>query len=66
MKNYKVKTKVIKAFNDSADNNKYYEENEPIILSRGRYEVLYNAGFVEKGEELKEKSKKIEKDEDNN
>lgn len=66
MKNYKVRTTVKKAFNDSADSNKPYEENDPIILSRGRYEALYNAGFVEKGEELKEKPKKIEKDEDNN
>ena len=36
MKNYKVKTKVIKNFNDIKDNNKHYEVNEKIALDKAR------------------------------
>ena len=46
MKNYKVKTKVSKNFNDTKDNNKPYEVGEPIILDRARYEELFAKGFV--------------------
>lgn len=55
MKNYKVKTKVIKNFNDIKDNNKPYEVNEPIVLDRARYEELFAKGFVEEGKILEDK-----------
>lgn len=58
MKDFKIKTKVKKPFNDGTDNNKPYEENEPIILERARYEELLSKGFVYKGEEVKENTKK--------
>ena len=46
---YKVETKVIKNFNDTKDNNKFYEVGESIVLDRTRYEQLFAKGFVEKG-----------------
>ena len=55
MKNYKVKTAVLKGFNDSKDNFKTYEKDEDIILDRARYEELLSKGFVEKGEILEDK-----------
>ena len=55
MKNYKVKTKVIKNFNDTKDNNKPYEVGEPIVLDRARYEELLSKGFVEEGKILEDK-----------
>lgn len=55
MKNYKVKTKVLKGFNDSKDNFKTYEKDEPITLERDRYEELLSKGFVEEGEILEDK-----------
>ena len=55
MKNYKVKTKVSKNFNDTKDNNKPYEVGEPIILDRARYEELLSKGFVEEGKILEDK-----------
>ena len=55
MKNYKVKTTVLKCFNDSKDNFKTYEKDEPIILERARYEELLSKGFVEEGEILEDK-----------
>ncbi len=57
MKNYKVKTKVSKNFNDTKDNNKPYEVGEPIILDRARYEELLSKGFVEEGNIIEEKPK---------
>ena len=57
MKNYKVKTKVIKNFNDTKDNNKPYEVGEPIVLDRARYEELLSKGFVEEGKILEDKPK---------
>ena len=57
MKNYKVKTKVSKNFNDTKDNNKLYEVGEPIILDRARYEELLSKGFVEEGKIVEEKPK---------
>lgn len=64
MKNYKVKTKVSKNFNDTKDNNKPYEVGEPIILDRVRYEELLSKGFVEEGKILEDKPlfKKEEKE----
>ena len=64
MKNYKVKTKVSKNFNDTKDNNKPYEVGEPIILDRARYEELLSKGFVEEGKILEDKPlfKKEEKE----
>lgn len=56
MKNYKVKTKVIKNFNDTKDNNKPYEVGEPIVLDRARYEELLSKGFVEEGKILEDKT----------
>ena len=57
MKNYKVKTTVLKGFNDSKDNFKTYEKDEPIILERARYEELFAKGFVEEGKIVEEKPK---------
>ena len=64
MKNYKVKTKVSKNFNDTKDNNKPYEVGEPIVLDRARYEELLSKGFVEEGKILEDKPlfKKEEKE----
>ena len=55
MKNYKVKTKVSKNFNDTKDNNKPYEVGESIVLDRARYEELLSKGFVEEGKILEDK-----------
>lgn len=55
MKNYKVKTTVLKDFNDSKDNFKTYEKDEPITLERARYEELLSKGFVEEGKILEDK-----------
>jgi hypothetical protein len=60
MRNYMVKTKVAKDFNDNKTGNKY-EENEPITLERARYEELLSKGFVKIGEEVKENPKTFEK-----
>ena len=57
MKNYKVKTTVLKGFNDSKDNFKTYEKDEDIILDRARYEELLSKGFVEEGNIIEEKPK---------
>lgn len=56
MRNFKVKTTVIKNFNDSKTGISY-EKDEPIILDRARYEELLSKGFVDKGEEVKEEKK---------
>lgn len=56
MRNYKVKTTVAKNFNDSKDNGKTYEKDEPITLYRARYEELLSKGFVNKGEIVEDKS----------
>ena len=55
MKNYKVKTKVSKNFNDTKDNNKHYEVGEQIVLDRARYEELLSKGFVEEGKIVEDK-----------
>jgi hypothetical protein len=55
MKNYKVKTTVLKGFNDSKDNFKTYEKDEPITLERARYEELLSKGFVAEGKILEDK-----------
>ena len=57
MKNYKVKTTVLKGFNDSKDNFKTYEKDEDIILDRARYEELLSKGFVEEGKIVEERPK---------
>ena len=57
MRNYKVKTIVLKGFNDSKDNFKTYEKDEPITLERARYEELLSKGFVEEGKIVEEKPK---------
>ena len=57
MKNYKVKTTVLKGFNDSKDNFKTYEKDEPITLERARYEELLSKGFVEEGNIIEERPK---------
>ena len=57
MRNYKIKTKVIKNFNDTKDNNKPYEVGEQIVLDRARYEELLSKGFVEEGNIIEEKPK---------
>lgn len=57
MKNYKVKTKVLKGFNDSKDNFKTYEKDDDIILDRARYEELFAKGFVEEGKIVEERPK---------
>ena len=57
MKNYKVKTTVLKGFNDSKDNFKTYEKGEDIILDRARYEELLSKGFVEEGKIVEERQK---------
>lgn len=64
MKNYKVKTTVLKDFNDSKNNLKHYEKDEPITLDRARYEELLSKGFVEEGKILEDKPlfKKEEKE----
>ena len=64
MKNYKVKTIVLKDFNDIKDNLKHYEKDEPITLERVRYEELLSKGFVEEGKILEDKPlfKKEEKE----
>ena len=54
MKNYKVKTKVSKNFNDTKTNITY-EKNDDIILDRARYEELLSKGFVEEGKILEDK-----------
>ena len=54
---YKVETKVIKNFNDTKDNNKFYEIGESIVLDRARYEQLFAKGFVEKGKIIEERPK---------
>ena len=54
---YKVETKVIKNFNDTKDNNKFYEVGESIVLDRTRYEQLLAKGFVEKGNIIEERPK---------
>ena len=54
---YKVETKVIKNFNDTKDNNKFYEVGESIVLDRARYEQLFAKGFVEKGNIIEERPK---------
>ena len=54
---YKVETKVIKNFNDTKDNNKFYEIGESIVLDRARYEQLLAKGFVEKGNMIEERPK---------
>ena len=64
MKNYKVKTKVSKNFNDTKDNNKPYEAGEPIVLDRARYEELLSKGFVEEGKILEERPKVSYKEEE--
>ena len=56
MKNYKVKTKVSKNFNDTKTNITY-EKNDDIILDRARYEELLSKGFVEEGKILEERPK---------
>ena len=56
MKNYKVKTKVSKNFNDTKTNITY-EKDEAIILDRARYEELLSKGFVEEGNIIEEKPK---------
>jgi hypothetical protein len=63
MRNYNVKTKVAKDFNDTKTGNNY-EENDDIILERARYEELLSKGFVKVGVEIKEEVKKIFKKED--
>lgn len=55
MRNYKVKTTVAKNFNDSKDNGKTYEKDEPITLDRARYEELLSKGFVNEGKILEDK-----------
>lgn len=55
MRNYKVKTTVLKGFNDSKDNFKTYEKDDPITLERARYEELLSKGFVEEGKILEDK-----------
>ena len=57
MKNYKVKTTVLKGFNDSKDNFKTYEKDDDIILDRARYEELLSKGFVEEGKIVEERPK---------
>ena len=54
MKNYKVKTKVSKNFNDTKTNITY-EKDDDIILDRARYEELLSKGFVEEGKILEDK-----------
>lgn len=55
MRNYKVKTTVLKDFNDSKDNFKTYEKDEPITLDRARYEELLAKGYVNEGKILEDK-----------
>ena len=55
MRNYKVKTTVLKDFNDSKNNGKTYEKDEPITLDRARYEELLSKGYVKEGEILEDK-----------
>lgn len=55
MRNYKVKTTVLKNFNDSKNNFKTYEKDEPITLDRARYEELLSKGFVAEGKILEDK-----------
>lgn len=62
MRNFKVKTTVIKNFNDSKTGISY-EKDEPITLDRARYEELLFKGFVNKGEEVKEEKKTEVKEE---
>ena len=64
MRNYKIKTTVLKGFNDSKDNFKTYEKDEDIILDRARYEELLSKGFVEEGKIVEDKPlfKKEEKE----
>lgn len=59
MRNYKVKTTVLKDFNDSKNNGKTYEKDEPITLERARYEELLSKGFVKVGEEIKTEEDKF-------
>ena len=55
MRNYKVKTTILKDFNDSKNNLKHYEKDEPITLERARYEELLAKGFVKEGKILEDK-----------
>lgn len=64
MRSYKVRTKVLKNFNDAKNSGKTYEKDEEIVLERGRYEELLSKGFVEEGKILEDKPlfKKEEKE----
>lgn len=59
MKTYKVKTVVLKNFNDSKDNYKPYETGDPITLDRDRYEELLSKEIVKVGEIIKEEKEEI-------
>ena len=62
MRNFKIKTKVIKNFNDSKTGYTY-EVGEPITLDRARYEELLAKGYIAKGEEIKEEKIILKKEE---
>lgn len=64
MKNYKVKTTVLKDFNDSKNNFKTYEKGDSITLDRVRYEELLTKDYVKEGKILEDKPlfKKEEKE----
>ena len=55
MRNYKIKEKVIKEFNESKNDGKSYEKDDEIILDRAGYEELLSKGFVEEGKILEDK-----------
>ena len=55
MRSYKVKTKVLKDFNDAKNSGKTYEQGEEIVLDRARYEELLSKCFVEEGKILEDK-----------
>ena len=57
MRSYKVRTKVLKNFNDAKNSGKTYEQGEEIVLERARYEELLSKGFVEEGKILEDKPK---------
>ena len=59
MRNFKIKTLVVKPFNDTkSEKVETYEAGDEIILERPRYEELLAKGFVIKGQEVKEEIKK--------
>lgn len=55
-----IKAIVKEDFNDKENKLKYCKKGTVFICSEERYQELYFKGFLEKGEEIKEKKQKKE------